>query len=47
MLGVFQGYGSTEMTLAVLRISPGDPNIHKVGTVGKVVANTVIKVGIS
>lgn len=42
--GVFQGYGSTEMTLAVLKFYPDDPNTHKIGTVGSVVGNTVVKV---
>nr|XP_049700525.1 uncharacterized protein LOC110373758 [Helicoverpa armigera] len=42
--GIFQGYGSTELTLAVLRFSVSDPNVHKLGSVGTVSPNTVIKV---
>ncbi|KAJ8704568.1 hypothetical protein PYW07_011756 [Mythimna separata] len=42
--GVYQGYGSTEMTLAVMRYIPGDSNSHKMGSVGVVIPNTVVKV---
>ncbi|KAJ8707089.1 hypothetical protein PYW08_011223 [Mythimna loreyi] len=42
--GVYQGYGSTEMTVAILRFRTTDLNTHKIGSVGIVLPNTVVKV---
>ncbi|KAJ8707090.1 hypothetical protein PYW08_011224 [Mythimna loreyi] len=42
--GVHQGYGATEMTLAVTKSITGNTNTHKFGSVGVVVPNTVVKV---
>ncbi|KAJ8704569.1 hypothetical protein PYW07_011757 [Mythimna separata] len=42
--GVYQGYGSTEMTVAIIRFRTTDLNTHKVGSVGIVLPNTVVKV---
>ncbi|CAH0599805.1 unnamed protein product [Chrysodeixis includens] len=41
--GVYQGYGATELTLAVLRYQFNDP-VNKLGSVGVVSPNTVLKV---
>ncbi|XP_075988471.1 luciferin 4-monooxygenase-like [Anticarsia gemmatalis] len=42
--GVFQGYGCTELTLAVLRFNYNDKAKNKTGSAGAIVADTVIKV---
>ncbi|XP_026742177.1 4-coumarate--CoA ligase 1-like [Trichoplusia ni] len=41
--GVYQGYGATEVTLAVLRYQFNDP-INKLGSVGVISPNTILKV---